>query len=56
MGISRDLLRKIVDQFGLDIHGIHGTAHWIRVYENGYRLAQSTGANVNVLMCGEASW
>lgn len=33
----------------LDWDGIHGAAHWARVRENGLRLAESTGARVDVV-------
>ena len=44
------MLPKIGRQFCLDVNGIHGAEHWIRVYENGHRLAAVTGANVNVVL------
>jgi uncharacterized protein len=48
--MNHSFLEKIIHQFSLDVHGIHGPEHWIRVYENGYRLAQLTGPDVNVIM------
>jgi uncharacterized protein len=50
MGLTKEFLERIVQQFALNIDGIHGAEHWIRVYENGYRLSRATGANVNVVM------
>jgi uncharacterized protein len=29
----------------MDLHGIHGVAHWQRVREKGVRIAKQTGAN-----------
>lgn len=43
------MLAKILRQFSLDPHCIHGVDLWIRVYENGLQLAASTGANVKVI-------
>jgi uncharacterized protein len=48
--MDRKFLEKVIRQFSLDIHGIHGAEHWIRVHENGFRLAQSTGANTEVIL------
>jgi uncharacterized protein len=41
--------RYIIRQFKLDLAGIHGVRHWIRVYENGSRLAEKTHASINVI-------
>jgi uncharacterized protein len=35
--------------YALPIHGDHGVAHWARVLENGLKLAEATGANVEVV-------
>jgi uncharacterized protein len=48
--MNQTFLERIIHQFSIDVYGIHGSEHWIRVYENGYRLAQLTGADVNVMM------
>jgi uncharacterized protein len=32
-------------RFALELHGIHGVAHWQRVRENGLWVAKRTGAN-----------
>ena len=32
-------------EFSLDLEGIHGFSHWLRVRENGLRLAQASGAD-----------
>ncbi|WP_238389354.1 HD domain-containing protein [Urbifossiella limnaea] len=29
----------------VELHGVHGVAHWARVRENGHRLARHTGAD-----------
>ena len=47
--MNEKLLKEVVHQFSLNPRGIHGIEHWIRVYENGHRLAQETGANIRVL-------
>ncbi|MGD8627122.1 MAG: hypothetical protein PVF47_01400 [Anaerolineae bacterium] len=39
------LLRRVRGEFGLDLEGLHGEAHWARVRENGRRLAELTGAD-----------
>jgi uncharacterized protein len=39
------LLRRVRREFGLDLDGLHGEAHWARVRENGLRLAKLTGAD-----------
>ena len=43
------LVEAIKQQYRLDWHGIHGMAHWARVWENGMRLAEETGANTEVV-------
>lgn len=47
--IDRELVRIIRGQFALEWTGIHGAPHWTRVRENGLRLAESTGAKVQVI-------
>ena len=49
MGRAPALLREILGQFKLDLDGIHGVSHWMRVHANGVRLAASTGADVDVI-------
>jgi uncharacterized protein len=44
------LLKAIRDQYSLDWYGLHGVAHWARVYENGLRIASDSGANLEVLL------
>jgi uncharacterized protein len=50
VALNSELLEKTIHQFTLNIDGIHGAEHWIRVYENGFKLSQMTGANANIVM------
>jgi uncharacterized protein len=43
------MLSKVLDQYQLDVNGVHGIRHWGRVLENGRRLAPLTGADLRVL-------
>lgn len=43
------LLRTVIDQYRLDLDGVHGTRHWGRVLANGRRLAPLTGADLRVV-------
>jgi uncharacterized protein len=43
--ISKSLMAAILGQYRLSLKGIHGIAHWARVYENGQRLAAINGAD-----------
>ena len=43
------LFEEITAQFQLDIHSVHGPAHWMRVRKNGLYLAEHTGANKKVV-------
>lgn len=45
----RPILRAILDDYALPLNGDHGVSHWARVLENGMRLAEETGANVDVV-------
>lgn len=47
--ITPELMRAILDQYPLSLHGTHGISHWARVLENGQRLASITGANLMVV-------
>jgi uncharacterized protein len=49
MSLSNELATAIRDGFALSLHGIHGEAHWARVYENAQRLAAKTGADQEIL-------
>jgi len=41
----QQIVRAAKQRFVMDLHGIHGVAHWQRVRENGVRIAKHTGAN-----------
>jgi uncharacterized protein len=43
------LLRDILTDYALPRDGCHGVSHWARVLENGRRLAQETGASLEVV-------
>lgn len=45
----RPLLAAILADYALPIDGDHGITHWARVLENGRRLCETTGANVDVV-------
>ena len=45
----RSILDAVLQDYALDRGGIHGLAHWARVMENGLRLAEETGADVEVV-------
>ncbi|QQG64640.1 HD domain-containing protein [Desulfobulbus oligotrophicus] len=47
--VSNELITAVQYQFQVDWNGIHGVSHWARVYENGLHLAESTGANKQVV-------
>jgi len=41
----QQIVRAAKQRFVMNLHGIHGVAHWQRVRENGARIAKQTGAN-----------
>ena len=43
------ILQGILEEYVLPWGGDHGIAHWARVLENGLRLAEETGANIEVV-------
>jgi uncharacterized protein len=43
------ILDAILEHYALPWDGDHGIAHWARVMENGLRLAEETGADVEVV-------
>ena len=43
------VLQAVLDDYTLPLDGDHGVAHWARVLENGLRLAEETGANLEVV-------
>lgn len=45
----KPILKAILKDYVLPLGGDHGVAHWARVLENGVRLAEETGANVEVV-------
>jgi uncharacterized protein len=47
--LSQTLLELVRHTFALPLGGIHGEAHWRRVYENGRRLAEQTGADARIV-------
>jgi uncharacterized protein len=47
--ILKSVLQAILEDYALPLGGDHGVAHWARVLENGLKLAEETGANVEVV-------
>jgi len=45
----KPILNVILDQYRLPLNDIHGVVHWARVLENGLRLCDETGADVDVV-------
>mgnify|MGYP001817852524 CR=1 FL=1 len=43
------VLKTVLEDYALPLGGDHGVAHWARVLENGLRLAEETGAIVEVV-------
>ena len=43
------ILNAILEEYVLPWDGDHGIAHWARVLENGLRLAEETGADIEVV-------
>ena len=43
------VVHGILKEYVLPWGGIHGVAHWARVLETGVRLAEVTGANIEVI-------
>ena len=48
--ITPELLEFIRGRFKLGLGSIHGYAHWLRVCENGLRLAAMNGANARTII------
>jgi len=46
---TKTLVHEILGDYPLEIRGHHGVVHWARVLENGLRIAEVTGANVEVV-------
>lgn len=50
MGVEmRGIARHIVREYELPLLGIHGITHWARVFDNGQRLAEASGADQDVV-------
>ncbi len=47
--ITPALIEHIRRTYQLNWNGIHGWDHWVRVWENGLRLASQNGANQTVV-------
>jgi len=45
----RLILHSLLEEYILPWDGDHGVAHWARVFENGLRLAEQTGADVQIV-------
>jgi uncharacterized protein len=43
------IIHTVLEEYSLPWGGDHGVAHWARVLENGLRLAEVTGADVEVV-------
>jgi uncharacterized protein len=43
--ITRSLLLRLTTSFALPLRSVHGPAHWMRVRNNGLRIARESGAN-----------
>jgi uncharacterized protein len=46
--LTPELLREIRGDFRLDWYGVHGAAHWARVYRHGQVLGARMGADLRV--------
>ena len=47
--MTPELLRAISSGYALHPDGFHGVCHWARVLENGRRIAETTGADVELV-------
>lgn len=45
----KPILVHILEHYSLPLAGCHGVGHWARVLENGMKLAETTGANTDVV-------
>jgi uncharacterized protein len=43
------IVQAVLDGYALPVRGFHGVEHWARVHANGARLAESTGADAEVV-------
>lgn len=47
--ITHALMNEILAEYALPLNGRHGVSHWARVLENGRKLAELTGADLEVV-------
>ena len=45
----KPIVHRILEDYALSPDGTHGVGHWARVLENGLRLAEVTGAKIEVV-------
>ncbi len=45
----KQVLHAVLGEYELSYDGIHGVNHWARVFENGLRLAEQTGADIEIV-------
>ena len=45
----RQVIQAILEDYVLPVSGYHGVSHWARVLENGLRLSETMGANIEVV-------
>jgi uncharacterized protein len=45
----KPIVHRILEDYALPLHGTHGVGHWARVLENGLRLAEISGARIEVV-------
>jgi uncharacterized protein len=43
------ILQAILEHYALPLNGDHGIIHWARVHENGLKVAESSGADTEVV-------
>ena len=43
------IIQNILSRYALELDGPHGPVHWARVYENGTRIAEQTGADREIV-------
>lgn len=46
---EREILKRVRQQFRINWHGIHGISHFARVRCHGIKIAQTCGANIQVV-------
>jgi uncharacterized protein len=45
----KPILNVVLDQYRLPLNDLHGVVHWARVLENGLRLCEETGGDLEVV-------